>query len=344
MHCEVTLVEPSTIKPLPSNFGGFLLFPAIRICSAVSDDKSTTPLQKSDLLRESFSCEFHCNVTLKVSEIAYFVFDFSADAAANFPDGKLLDDFNDRIKSRMRFANLYLACLYTILHRSKSPVFDKMYIDDSTYIAARSNDLNPYHATCSIRQAGVIDSAFRFPHPILTISTGMLENAAQLLNTSIAAHGNSSLVLADLLLQAFSLFKHNHYETVQVVAWTINEHCLNFIWEQYLNKCSADQTAPDNRPFINSDRRNKLTGRDFSASTISEILSLAGKIDFITFEKLNGVRQDRNRWLHSMTPINRVQSCASLNLAIEMLRYSSILDVDFTIPLISSPLLAFTDT
>ena len=205
MHCEVTLVEPSTNKPIPSNFGGFLLFPAIRIGSAESDDKTTKPLQKADLLRESFSCEFRCNVTLKVSEIAYFVFDFSADEAANFPDGKLLDDFNDRIKSRMRFANLYLACLYTILHRSKSLVFDKMYIDDSTYIAESSNDLNPYHATCSIKQAGVLNSTFRSAHPIFTISTDMLESAAQLLNASITAYGKSSIVLADLLLQAFSL-------------------------------------------------------------------------------------------------------------------------------------------
>lgn len=142
-----------------------------------------------------------------------------------------------------------------------------------------------------------------------------------------------------MLLHAFSLWQRHHYETAHVVAWTVTEFCINNIWDNYLDECAETQAVADDRTFINSARREKLNGRDFSASTITEFLSLSGKIDFGIYKKLNRVRQNRNRWLHKMTPVACTDSCASLNLAIEILRVSSLLDVKFYIPCCSRTLL-----
>ncbi len=88
------------------------------------------------------------------------------------------------------------------------------------------------------------------------------------------------------------------------------------------------------KPFVNAERRQKLTGRDFAASVISEILSLSGDIEPALYIKLNKARKDRNDWLHKLKEMDKESSTTSLNLAAEMLRKTSLLDVEFIIELV----------
>lgn len=69
-------------------------------------------------------------------------------------------------------------------------------------------------------------------------------------------------------------------------------------WRDYID----DAGAPGGPTKIAKDRRKKLTGRDFSASTITEILSIAGKLDERVRENLDMARRARNDFVHNLKP------------------------------------------
>jgi hypothetical protein len=138
--------------------------------------------------------------------------------------------------------------------------------------------------------------------------------------------------LVDLILHAFDLHEKTHFETSHTISWTITERCLNVLWNKYIDEQNAMRTV--DKPFVNAERRQKLTGRDFAASVISEILSLSGDIEPALYIKLNKARKDRNDWLHKLKEMDKESSTTSLNLAAEMLRKTSLLDVEFIIELV----------
>ena len=328
-----------------SNVGGFYIWPPSWIVER-PQQPNTGPISDT-LTREVFSFEFDCGIKLKASAQGYFVFDFAECTHASMA-GRVTADWKDRLFFRMRFMNLYLVCIYTALTRLEKVNVEKHHVDRTAYFAARSFDLNPYNASCDERQHHKLEQdnqrQSHLPHFLTVYSENVLTAASAQTNKTFNESGNDSVVISDILLQAFKLDEDDHFETSHIVAWTITERCLNQLWSTYIEGRNDAFSANLSRRFINSERKNTLNGRDFSASVVSEILSLAGVIDFDTYRALNRVRRDRNAWLHQMKLIDRVKSVASLNLATTMLRASGLIDVEFYIMPIQSVLLSLGQT
>ena len=91
---------------------------------------------------------------------------------------------------------------------------------------------------------------------------------------------------------------------------------MNQIWRSHLDDAEtrfSSSAGDPNEKFINFTRMQKLTGRDFTASIVSEILSLNGLLPFEQYKLTVNVRQTRNDWLHKLSSINRVDSAKAIN-------------------------------
>ncbi|HUW83634.1 MAG TPA: hypothetical protein VMZ31_12650 [Phycisphaerae bacterium] len=328
MHARSNLSE--------SDCAGFYHWPPLWIgAPPVEQGGDFTPAVMN---AEVFSATLQCGVSLKVSRQGLFVFDFAqwgpgSSALANNP----LDNWEERVFTRMRVMNLFLACFYTSVHRIQKSTSGKLFIDYTTYIAARSFALDPRHVECDLRTRSVIKDAEawhrRFKPVCTTVPGKVLHAAAEMTDAAIAQGFPGVAVLAELLLHAFYLHESGKYEGSHITAWTIAERCLRELWKTHLGQLDSQYTGADSEEkFINSERKQKLTGGDFTASVISEKLSLAGVLPCDRYKLVSQVRKTRNAWLHDLHAIGREDAGKAIVLAQFMLRETGVLDVDILFP------------
>lgn len=119
-----------------------------------------------------------------------------------------------------------------------------------------------------------------------------------------------------------------------IAAWSAAEALLAGLWERYI----ADRAAAEapNGYVLTNDRRRRLT--DLHASTMAEILALAGVIDQLVFDDLARARSARNKWVHGLTPVGPDAGESAIRSTQRLLELT--LGVHLAAPLIlrSSPL------
>jgi hypothetical protein len=92
-------------------------------------------------------------------------------------------------------------------------------------------------------------------------------------------------------------YKVGNYETSIVLSWFIIEATLNTLWKDYLTSQNSDMG--DGRIRINRERRDYLTGRDYTASVLSNLLELNGTIENALFLNIDAARGYRNKIVHA---------------------------------------------
>ncbi len=320
-----------------SNCAGFYHWPPIWLGTCADEIDSAHSIDPNT---EIFAVAMECGVRAKASLKGVFVFDFS-----NWPCGAAtsMGNWEEPVLARMRFMNLLLAFFYSVVFRKMGQTMEKMFIDYSTYAFARDLDLNPFRFGCDMRQHAVIQAneeqhKKRMPfHPVVTLD--VVSEIISLTDAALLDESNDAATLGELLLHAFDLHDSGKYEASHISAWTIAERCMNQIWHSYLDDAERRHpisTDDPNEKFINSTRRQKLTSRDFSASIISEILSLKDLLPFEQYKLACDVRQTRNDWLHKLRAIDKEDSRKAINLARFMLQHSHVLDVDIPFYVIGS--------
>lgn len=333
-------------KRKESDCAGFIHWPPLWIGTRPAEHGAdlTTALMNA----EAFSGEITCGVRLRVSKQALFIFDFTNWEPASFALTKSpFQNWEERIFARMRFMNFFLACFYTSMIRVEKMTSEKLYIDYTTYLAARNFSLNPYHMQSESRQSSVFRDAEEYQRNIglhlKAVSENILQTAVEMANTAIAGRFDEAITLADMLLHAFSLHQSGKYEASHLTAWTIAEKCLNELWNIYLQELNMQHAEPEPEgKFINSARKGKLTGRDFTASIITEVLSFSDKISFDTYKLTSRVRKKRNDWLHNLGAIGQLDAAEAIGLAQDMLRKAGILNVAVPFHVIKSIPLAIS--
>lgn len=138
-----------------------------------------------------------------------------------------------------------------------------------------------------------------------------IDAAASLLDSIMLHDFGKALELITLANDALVSYKAHDFSAALVTAWTICEALLEHYWRTYIGDSS---TQPVSRK-----RLDKLTGRDFTASVISEILELAQVIDPELLELLDRIRKGRNGWMHSIKSPDREMVADSLVLVTRML-------------------------
>ncbi|MCB0184590.1 MAG: hypothetical protein KDE31_10000 [Caldilineaceae bacterium] len=111
----------------------------------------------------------------------------------------------------------------------------------------------------------------------------------------------TALRLLDMLAIAQSDFHSGKHNPSVVLAWFVIESLLNIEWSRWLDSMNGEvgETSGGQRVMrINSDRKQYLTGRDYTASIISQNLELLGILTYDDLTHITEVRQNRNAIAH----------------------------------------------
>lgn len=88
------------------------------------------------------------------------------------------------------------------------------------------------------------------------------------------------------------------------------------LWANYIeDKTFVIDGTGTRTKVINRERKQTLSGRDYTASVISEILTLAGQLNNDTYIKLAKARKVRNSWLHNLTSISSMMAAECIQTA-----------------------------
>lgn len=119
------------------------------------------------------------------------------------------------------------------------------------------------------------------------------------------------------IAKSISEFKIGNFPTSIVLSWFVVESVLIEKWMTFLE---VKNTSHNGKKRIDSDLRKKLLGRDYTISTISNILELTDIIPFAIFEKVDRVRHYRNNVVHGdMNYECKPEHCVqAIQLAIEL--------------------------
>jgi len=279
-----------------------------------------------------------------VSRDGLFAFDFSRWApylAEHLALGTGFDSLANRVLRRTALMNAHLACLYTALVRVQHHHVDPMCVTPGSMFPMRSleagaqgipNPLLGYLVSARYEStyptgylvAGDVRIALR-----TLIETPTVEESFRLL-TEILNHPSSdrALELAGLLVRsAAALFDHD-YNLGLITAWAVIESLLQELWEGYIEDNRHREIEDAQVSFINAGRKERLTGRDITASLKAEMLSLLDRLPFELYGKLSSVRVARNKWIHDLEPVPASTSEMAMQVAEEMLRLVKGLDLE----------------
>lgn len=98
--------------------------------------------------------------------------------------------------------------------------------------------------------------------------------------------------------KSLSEYKVGNYETSVVLSWFITEAALSQLWKSHIDNLNIDFS--DGKKRINRDRRDFLTGRDFTITMISNLLELWGALSHTQFQDIDAVRGFRNKIVHNL--------------------------------------------
>ncbi len=92
-------------------------------------------------------------------------------------------------------------------------------------------------------------------------------------------------------------YKVGNYETSLILAWFITEASMSRLWESHIDSLNCELAGGRRR--INRERKDFLTGRDFSISIVSNMLELFDVLNRDLFEDIDTVRGYRNKIVHA---------------------------------------------
>lgn len=171
-------------------------------------------------------------------------------------------------------------------HKSLSATGVKDYYDDvEDLLALARNSLNNK------------DGVHR-QHPLhrRTIEISVVERSFELLDNILAEGDLENVRLVEGGYMAACRQRDKRSGEAVVLAWTVCEQLIALLWKRTLDALKVSGGA-DRMP---KERREKLLGRDYTASVMVESLEITGRIDRELYRSLEVVRKARNKWAHEM--------------------------------------------
>lgn len=119
------------------------------------------------------------------------------------------------------------------------------------------------------------------------------------------------------LAHAIGEYKRLSFQHALILAWFSVEQWLRRMWDAYVDALAESEVAGHKR--VNSDRRKKLRGRDFTVSVVSEALELAGRLPTELFRRIDDARAWRNTAVHANDSASPQRASETIELAFDLL-------------------------
>lgn len=130
-----------------------------------------------------------------------------------------------------------------------------------------------------------------FPRRVLEIE--VIEHSLELLDQILTRQDTALIQMIEAAYLAGCRSSEGRFGEALTLAWGVCEQLLSSAWDALLNDTNVDGRMPVSR-------KNKLTGRDYSASVIAEMLEINNRIDHKLYLDLEVARKSRNSWTHEM--------------------------------------------
>jgi hypothetical protein len=254
------------------------------------------------------------DILVRVYRDAVVAFDFSKWSPGRIEGVPAFTEQGRAVLRRLELLNTYLVCLYTATQ------------DTDNWTPQQWRSLSAMNWI----QIWTIDSEDE-----LRRIRAMLPTDSNRLSISLDAIAKSFDLLEHVLgqqtdvVQLLDLYLRitEHYQTFQhslclTLGWTLVEAILDDVWKRYIEQNRQKEVDGVMMPFINQNRKERLTSNDYSASMITETLSLLGVIPFDLYELLTKVRRARNGWMHSLVRPSEEDAREAVLLAKRMILYA----------------------
>ena len=191
----------------------------------------------------------------------------------------------------LRYMNCFSFCMNNGLEAVANMRMNFVWVGQTQLYRWISDDLVPNYGP-----SGGIPDLDPTQALVGTISNEVVDYAVTIFRKLVEG-GSLSIEVGAILNQAGASLSNGDRSSAVVQAWTASEVLLNKVWRDYHVERIRETTGGE--PTIS--RLEKLTGRDYTASVISEILVLAGAVPDDLKIRLDAARQARNSWAHSTT-------------------------------------------
>lgn len=205
--------------------------------------------------------------------------------------------------------NVYVAATnispHGVLHISNTDgapkaISFKRQLDSYRYSARLKSQYNP-------RLLVLFDP--RIGHRMCFVSEETICDAVKCLEKCMEQERNGALKFCSMINYAISSLEDHDYPKCLVTCWVVIEAFLNKKWIAHLESVRALKT-PEGEVEMSKQRIKKLTSNDYTASIITENLSLLGCLSFEQYALIEEARRARNKWMHELAdvPINTAQN------------------------------------
>ena len=130
-----------------------------------------------------------------------------------------------------------------------------------------------------------------------TIELPVVQRSLDLLDEILLRNDRAIIELVDAAYMAACRAVEHRLGECIAVGWTACEQLITLAWKRLLS--GIHQERPTGEGIAKS-RREKLLGRDYTASVMVEMLELQGVLPHKLYVALEAVRKARNGWAHEM--------------------------------------------
>lgn len=255
-----------------------------------------------------WSSEVDSELSITATPFPAFVFQLPGTPFAQRGSSENLDAQIDEKRRYIRDMNAFVYCLHLAGMKHGRSRFGAFAIDQRHVFHINSGALAGEPAGRSRPSTSLLWGST----DVITKQT--LDEGARLL-AHLRQVEKGFIELAALLNRVMSAFREYDYPLCVVTAWSISEVSQNKLWNAFIGR------SFDARSIQVSNKRIKLLNEDkFTASVVTEILTVVGEISEETRSRLNSSRSARNKWAHATEERNAEQARSSILVAHDMFR------------------------
>jgi hypothetical protein len=141
----------------------------------------------------------------------------------------------------------------------------------------------------------------------------VIDRSFELLDAILAPGDPRIIQIVEGAYMAACRQREKRFGEAVVLAWSVCEQLISEAWRAHIDRIRSND--PDR---VSKERREKLLGRDYTASMMVESLELAGVVDKKLYRMLDVTRRARNKWAHDMK-VPKENEVYFANAAIEAL-------------------------
>lgn len=236
---------------------------------------------------------------------------YAAEPGIKLP-GKVLKASEDRMTlayQRFQYMNAFLAALYSGLstvQQTASQVQEPANPTNYFHAVRRGETFLPYQAKIELKP--VTARNVMLPDTIA--------HAAELMQCCVKVFEKQGLILLSLVYIACHQYQRHQFAAAHLIAWSVIEKQINHMWEALLNDLDLKNGG---RTAISRERRRLLLDHDYTASVVSQMLSLHGRIDDEMLQRLDAARRRRNEFAHRLAAVSADDAGKAIRAATDLM-------------------------